>query len=81
MHVVCKREKVTEARDRLSAQLDAANYPIRSIATVSSGDDDVELAATLVPTSVDPNELDAAVEALKRAGPIKNATWTVEAMA
>ena len=81
VHVVCDATKVTEARDLLFTVLEAANYPIRSIASTASGEGDAELAATLVPSSVEPAELDAAVETLKHSGPIKNATWSVEATA
>jgi hypothetical protein len=39
--------------------------------------DNVELAAILVPTTADPNELDAVIAALKRSPMINSATWTV----
>lgn len=47
-------------------QLEAANYPIREIETLAEGDDQVDLAAILVPTSAEPAELDTVVSALKR---------------
>jgi len=81
VHVVCAQENVAAVRDLLFAELEGANYPIREIETLSEGEDQVELAAILVPTSVDPRELDAVVAALKRAPPIKSATWTVETSA
>jgi putative Mg2+ transporter-C (MgtC) family protein len=77
IHVVCGHEAVSDARDLLFAQLEGANYPIREIETVSEGEDKVELAADLVPTTVDPSELDAVVAALKRSDIINSATWTV----
>ena len=58
IHVVCEHEAVSDARDALFAQLEAANYPIREIDTLSESEDVVELAATLVPTTADPAELD-----------------------
>jgi uncharacterized membrane protein YhiD involved in acid resistance len=36
------------------------------------------LAATLLPTTTEPDELDGVVAALKRAGSVKGASWTVE---
>ena len=81
VHVICDRHAITEVRDRLFAELEAANYPIRSIATEPVGEEDVELEATLVPISVNPAELDAVVDALKRADAVKNAAWSVEATA
>ncbi len=77
IHVVCDHEFVSDVRDLLFAQLETANYPIREIDTLSEGDDQVELAAVLVPTTAEPAELDAVVTALKRSALIKSATWTV----
>lgn len=77
IHVVCDPQAVSDARDLLFARLEAAHYPIREIDTVSEGDDQVELLATLVPTTAEPAELDAVVEQLKRAAFIESATWTV----
>jgi putative Mg2+ transporter-C (MgtC) family protein len=57
--------------------LEAANYPIREIETLAAGDDLVELAADLVPTTAKPAELDAVVSSLKRTAVIRSATWTV----
>ena len=59
VHVVCDHEGVSDARDLLFAKLEGANYPIREIETVSEGDDQVELAAIIVPTTAEPAELDA----------------------
>jgi putative Mg2+ transporter-C (MgtC) family protein len=39
IHAVCDHEAVSDARDLLFAQLEAANYPIRDIETLSEGDD------------------------------------------
>jgi putative Mg2+ transporter-C (MgtC) family protein len=80
VHAVCDQDNVSEVRDLLFSELEAANYPISDIETLSESDDQVELAAILVPTTIKPSELDAVVEALKRAGPIKSATWTVSTM-
>lgn len=77
VHVVTTHESVANARDLLFTQLEVANYPIREIGTPSESDDNVELAATLVPTTADPNELDAVIAALKRSPMISSATWTV----
>jgi putative Mg2+ transporter-C (MgtC) family protein len=77
IHVVCDRQAVSDARDLLFTLLEGANYPIRDIETVSEGDKQVELAAVLVPTSVEPAELDAVVASLKQSAVVKSATWTV----
>ncbi len=77
IHVVCDPQAVSDARDLLFARLEAAHYPIREIDTIPEGDDQVELLATLVPTTAEPGELDAVVEQLKEAAFIESATWTV----
>ena len=75
--IVCDHEAVSDARDLLFATLEAANYPIREIETLSESDDQVELAADLVPSTAKPAELDGVVDALKRSAIIRSATWTV----
>jgi putative Mg2+ transporter-C (MgtC) family protein len=77
IHVVCDHEAISDARDLLFAKLEGANYPIREIETISEGEDQVELAASLVPTAAEPAELDAVVAALKQTTFIKSATWAV----
>ncbi len=77
VHVVCKPEAVSEARDLLSEELEQRRYPIRDIETLSEGEDQIELEATLVPTSADPKELDAVTRQLERNANIISATWSV----
>jgi len=81
VHVVCDHDAISDARDLLFSVLEEANYPIREIDTVSEGDDQVELQATLVPTAAEPAELDAVVTSLKQSALIKGATWTVQTTA
>jgi putative Mg2+ transporter-C (MgtC) family protein len=81
IHAVCDPANVADVRDLLFAELEAAHYPIREIEILSDNEDMVELAANLVPTNAKPEELDAVVTALEKAGPIKTATWTVSTTA
>jgi putative Mg2+ transporter-C (MgtC) family protein len=76
VHVVCKPESVSEARDLLSEEIER-DYPIREIETLSEGEEQIELAATLVPTSAKPEILDAITRRLERHANIESATWTV----
>jgi putative Mg2+ transporter-C (MgtC) family protein len=78
VHVNGPPSAVAELRDLLFTALEAARYPIREIETEQESDDQVELAATLVPTTAEPDELDGVVAALKRDGSVKGASWTVE---
>ena len=81
VHATCSPSDVSDVRDLLDAELDRAHYPIREVETLSDTEDQVELAAILVPTTADEVELDAVVAALEASPLIKSATWSVEATA
>ncbi|GBQ59971.1 MgtC/SapB family protein [Komagataeibacter swingsii] len=77
MHVICHPENVSTARDLLADELEHHHYPIQDIETLSEGDDYIELAALLVPTSADPKELDIVSEHIARSPDVISATWSV----
>ena len=79
VHAICRPQDVSDVRDLLDAELDRANYPIQEVETLSDSEDQVELAAILVPSSADEMELDAVVAALEASPLILSATWSVEA--
>ncbi len=57
---------IEKSGDLLDAELRRANYPIRDVETLSDSGEQVELAATLVPTTASEAELDSVVAALER---------------
>ncbi len=77
VHATCERGHVADLRDLLDETLARFSYPIQDIETVSESEEQVELAATLVPSTADPAELDAAVRALEESALVLSATWTV----
>lgn len=77
VHVTCSPENVPDARDLLFEELERHHYPIREIETLSEGEEVVELAAVLVPTSAKSQDLDAIAAHLERHDIIDSATWTV----
>jgi putative Mg2+ transporter-C (MgtC) family protein len=77
VHVICAPSDVSEARDLLYEELEGHHYPIRDIEVLSEGDELVELAAVLVPTTANPEDLDAITADLERHDDIESATWTV----
>jgi putative Mg2+ transporter-C (MgtC) family protein len=79
VHVLCRPEAVSEARDLLFEELEQRHYPIRDIETLSENEELVELAASLLPTSADSKDLDAITQHLARHANIESATWTVSA--
>lgn len=79
VHAICEIDAVPDVRDLMTALLEAAHYPVREIVTLAEGDGRVELAATLVPTTAAPAELDEVVAGLERSDRVRSATWTVSA--
>lgn len=79
IHAICEIDAVPDVRDLMTALLETAHYPVREIVTLAEGDGRVELAATLVPTTADPAELDEVVAGLERSDRVRSATWTVSA--
>jgi putative Mg2+ transporter-C (MgtC) family protein len=81
VHVVCSHDDVSAVRDLLDAELDRAQFPVREMEVLSDNEEQVELAAILVPTSAEETELDAVVTALEISPLVKSATWSVETTA
>ncbi len=79
VHVLCAPDAVSDARDLLYEELEQRHYPVREIETLSKGDDVVELAAVLVPTTASHADMDAITAHLERHDSIESATWTVSA--
>lgn len=77
VHVVADPEGLPDVRDALASELEALDYPIRDIDLLSESEEQVELAAALVPTTANPGELDRAVLNLEKQAVIRSATWTV----
>ena len=79
VHVICRPEGTSDVRDLLFEELEQHNYPIREIETLSEGEDTVELAAILVPTTANPADLDGIIHRLESHDVVQSATWTVSA--
>jgi putative Mg2+ transporter-C (MgtC) family protein len=77
VHVVADHRNVSAARDVLDETLEKVGYPILEIETLSETDQQVELAAVLVPSSADPVVLDAVVAQLEKSPPVLSATWSI----
>jgi putative Mg2+ transporter-C (MgtC) family protein len=77
VHVFCRPNAMSDVRDLLDAALRSASYPIREVETLSENDDQVELAAILVPTTAQDSELDKVVKDLEGSPLVLSATWTV----
>jgi len=80
VHVVCDPAAVADVREAIFTELELANYPIREIEVLSDGEEEVELAAVLVPNTAEPGELDGVVAELERNADVKSAAWTDSTM-
>jgi len=75
IRVTATAGRAAGAREALIAALEAANYPVSDVDAEERGDDAVDLVATLVSTSVVPEELDFVVAELEKRGDVEHATW------
>jgi len=71
---------VASVRELLLEKLAAANYPVRDTKVVDRSADEVEIAATLVSLSIEPDELDAVVASLANTPGVRHATWNISAL-
>ena len=80
VHVLCAQADVAQGRDLLFEKLEAEHLPIQEIEVATETKDMVELAAILVPHTVNPEVLDKVAEALAAESVIESATWTVSTL-
>jgi putative Mg2+ transporter-C (MgtC) family protein len=80
VHLLCAQTDVAEARDLLFDKLEAAHLPIQDIEIATETEENVELAAILVPHSVDAGVLDRVVVELEAQDIVESATWTVSTL-
>ena len=76
VRVVVGTGDVMEGRDLLVETLQAAHYPVREVTVEQRGGAEAELAAALVSSSIETDEIDAVVAELERSSLIHQATWT-----
>ena len=69
-----------EVRDFLNERLETASYPVRESKIVFRSNDNVEVAAVLVPLAVQPDDLDAVVGELSKLPGVSHASWRISAM-
>ncbi len=81
VHAICEPEALSDVRDLLDAELSMASLPIREVEILSDIEDQVELAAVLVPIVATAEELDAVVRTLERSPLVRNATWSAQTSA
>jgi putative Mg2+ transporter-C (MgtC) family protein len=78
--VTTDAKHAAELRDSLNERLEAASYPVRETSIVFHSDNNVEVAAVLVPLAAEPDDLDQVVADLSKLPGVSHATWNVSAL-
>lgn len=78
--VTTDQDNLEAVRELLAEKLDAAKYPIRDTEVTQRADESVEIVATLVSLSIDPDEMDAVVADLSKVPGVQHATWKMSAL-
>jgi len=76
IHVIAARDKRREALEQLEVLLEKANHPINDLTVRVFGNNEVEIEAQLLATSVDGQELDKLTERLAAEPFISQAFWS-----
>jgi putative Mg2+ transporter-C (MgtC) family protein len=72
--------RAAEVRDAMNERLEAASYPVRETKIVFRSNDNVEVAAVLVPLAAEPGDLDAVAADLAKMPGVSHATWSMSAL-
>jgi putative Mg2+ transporter-C (MgtC) family protein len=70
-------DRLNEARELLTEQLESANYPVREIEIVERDPETIELVAKLQGTSANRQELERVVSALSAQALTQHASWAL----
>lgn len=76
IHVQTEAENVGRVRDILIEVMENASYPIADIVVAERGAESAEITATLMSNTVNPDELDRAVDQLGASSEIEHASWS-----
>lgn len=79
VRVICDLHDVTDVRRLLQLKANAAGYPIGDVEMTVAAGETVELEATLIPHTAEPQELDRMVAAIETAPGVRRASWSVSA--
>jgi putative Mg2+ transporter-C (MgtC) family protein len=76
VRVMTTMDQMTHAREHVQESLEAAHYPVSDVQIIDRPGNVVDLVATLISTSINPNELDAVVAALGKLDCVTSAAWS-----
>jgi len=76
VYVIAERAHQKMVMAQLEEELERSSYPTRDLDIHAFGEEDVEIEATLVATSVDGDDLDALVKRLAALPAVRQAFWS-----
>jgi putative Mg2+ transporter-C (MgtC) family protein len=74
--VICNRQHQKDARDQLESLLEAANYPVSDFEVHPFFQNEVQIFATLLSTSIDSEELNRVIDQLTTLSSVSQAYWS-----
>jgi putative Mg2+ transporter-C (MgtC) family protein len=74
--VICDRQHQKDTRDQLESFLEAANYPVSDFDVHPFFQNEVQIFATLLSTSIDSEELNRVVDQLMTLSSVSQAYWS-----
>jgi putative Mg2+ transporter-C (MgtC) family protein len=78
--VTTDARRAAEVRDAVNERLEAVSLPVRESRIVFHSNDNVEVAAVLVPLAVEASPLDAVIGELSKLPGVSHATWSISAL-
>ncbi|MEI7867180.1 MAG: hypothetical protein WCI11_04750 [Candidatus Methylumidiphilus sp.] len=76
VYVICNRQHQKEAREQLESLLEDANYPIGNFDVHPFMQNEVQMFARLLSTSIDSKDLDRITEQLITAETVSQSFWS-----
>ncbi|MEQ4616959.1 MAG: MgtC/SapB family protein [Corticimicrobacter sp.] len=76
IYAIAERERRKEALHLIESTFDTAGIPLRDIEVRAFGEQEIEIEAALLPTSIGGNELDPLLAKLRRNSGIRQAFWS-----
>ncbi|CAH1654640.1 MgtC/SapB family protein [Chelatococcus asaccharovorans] len=80
VRVLAETHLAPEIRERITDVLKQAKYPVADIKMEPGTDDRTEIVATLVSTTVDAQELNAAASTVRRLAGVRRVSWEVSTL-
>lgn len=81
IYLIAHRDHRKQVMYKLTDLLQSFNYPLKDLDVEPFGEDDIEIEATLIATSIDPVEMDEIIKQLNQMPQVQQAYWDKNTMA